>query len=113
MADLTDIKVLAALPHLNAVINEAMRLHPAALTGGVRKTPDNEGVNIAGVYIPPETTIVAPRYTISRRECVLSSSYGLGLFGLRCPANLFLRQGRTVSSVVQNLSLSDGPRGPT
>ena len=67
--DLTDFRALAAVPHLDAVINEAMRLHPAAMTGGARKTPDDQGVWIKGVFIPPKTTIFAPRYTICRREC--------------------------------------------
>lgn len=68
VSDLTDFRALAAVPHLDAVINEAMRLHPAAMTGGARKTPDDTGVWIRGVFIPPKTTIIAPRYTISRRK---------------------------------------------
>lgn len=68
VSDLTDFRALANVPHLNAVINEAMRLHPAAMTGGSRKTPNDTGVYINGVFIPPNTTIVAPRYTISTRE---------------------------------------------
>lgn len=68
VSDLGDFRALAAVPHLNAVINEAMRLHPAAMTGGARKTPDDTGVYINGVFIPPNTTIFAPRYTISKRE---------------------------------------------
>ncbi|KUI73113.1 Tryprostatin B 6-hydroxylase [Cytospora mali] len=68
VSDLTDSRALATVPHLDAVINEAMRLHPAAMTGGARKTPDDTGIHINGVFIPPKTTIIAPRYTISRRE---------------------------------------------
>lgn len=66
--DLTDVKALAQVSHLEAVIKEAMRLHPAAMTGGARKTPDSEGVYIKGVFIPPQTTIIAPRWTISQRK---------------------------------------------
>ncbi len=108
LPDLTDIKVLAKLPHLNAIINEAMRLHPAALTGGIRKTLDT-GVVIGDVFIPPYTTIVAPRYTISKREYSLSTdcdSSGAGL-------TLFLLQARTASSVAKNSSRNVGPHGPT
>ncbi|KAI1157896.1 cytochrome P450 [Nemania serpens] len=64
---ITNHKELAELPHLNGVIQEAMRLHPNLLTGGSRKTTHN-GVKIGNAYIPPHTTIVAPHYTIARRE---------------------------------------------
>lgn len=54
-------------PHLNAVIQEAMRLHPFLPIGGIRKTTDT-GVTIRDVHIPPHTTVLTPLYTISRRE---------------------------------------------
>ncbi|KAJ5702262.1 hypothetical protein N7488_009810 [Penicillium malachiteum] len=54
-------------PHLEGVILEALRLYPALPTGGNRKTLKN-GINIGGTFIPPETTIVAPRFCISRRQ---------------------------------------------
>ncbi|WQF83912.1 Putative cytochrome P450 [Colletotrichum destructivum] len=65
--DSTNIKTLTGLPHLNAVINEGLRLYPALLTGGARKTTEN-GATIGGTFIPPHTTIIAPRHVISRRE---------------------------------------------
>ncbi|KAK2053246.1 cytochrome P450 [Colletotrichum caudatum] len=65
--DVTNLKVLTSLPHLNAVINEGLRLYPALLTGGARKTTEN-GATIGGTFIPPNTTIIAPRHVISRRE---------------------------------------------
>ncbi|KAH9987073.1 cytochrome P450 [Xylariaceae sp. FL0662B] len=65
--NIADIKALAKLPHLNAVIQEAMRLHPNLLTGGSRKTTEN-GVKIGDVYIPPHITVITPHYTIARRE---------------------------------------------
>ena len=62
-----DISALAALPHLNGgVINESMRLLPAALTMGTRVTPP-EGLYVDGCYIPGDTKIAAPRYSIFRR----------------------------------------------
>lgn len=52
--------------HLKAAVYEALRLYPSLPTGGNRKTPRNEGITIAGVYIPPQTTVVAPKYAIGR-----------------------------------------------
>ncbi|KAI9667972.1 MAG: hypothetical protein M1821_000792 [Bathelium mastoideum] len=66
-ACITDNKALANVPHLNAVIQEAMRLHPNLLTGGSRKTTEN-GVTIGSMYIPPDITVITPHYTIARRE---------------------------------------------
>jgi cytochrome P450 len=63
--DIADTKVLSALPHLNAVIQEALRLYTVLPTAGSRKTGKN-GVTIGGVFIPPYTTIVNPRYCIHR-----------------------------------------------
>ncbi|KAL7944152.1 cytochrome P450 [Trichoderma barbatum] len=65
--DITDLKTLVNLPHLNAVMKESLRLHPALLTGGNRKTTAS-GLTIGDQFIPPNTTIVAPRYTIGRLE---------------------------------------------
>ena len=65
--NIEDSRALAQCLHLDAVISEALRLYPALPTGGNRKTT-KDGVTIGGVYIPPETTIVAPRYVISRRK---------------------------------------------
>ena len=61
-----DNQALAELPHLNAVIQEAMRLHPSLITGGIRMTTEN-GVMIGGIFIPPHITVVTPLYTISKR----------------------------------------------
>ena len=65
--DIDDAKLLASVPHLDAVIAETLRLHPALPTGGNRKTLEH-GITIGGRYIPPYTTIVAPQSTISRRK---------------------------------------------
>ncbi|KAI9643581.1 hypothetical protein NHQ30_008202 [Ciborinia camelliae] len=65
--DITDTKVLSGLPYLNAIIQEALRLYPVLPTAGSRKT-GKHGVTIAGVFIPPNTTVVNPRYSIHRRE---------------------------------------------
>ncbi|KAF3764057.1 cytochrome P450 [Cryphonectria parasitica EP155] len=62
-----DIEGLAELTNLNAILNEVMRLYPVVPTGGIRMTTD-EPITIGDTVIPPYTTIVAPRYTISRLE---------------------------------------------
>ncbi|KAF3480939.1 uncharacterized protein GIQ15_06286 [Arthroderma uncinatum] len=65
--DVMDTRVLQGLPHLNAVIKETLRLHPAVPTGGYRDTPP-EGMAIGGTFIPGNTTMVAPRYVLHRLE---------------------------------------------
>ncbi|PHH68650.1 hypothetical protein CDD82_375 [Ophiocordyceps australis] len=65
--DLLDLHALQKLPFLNALINETLRLHPAVPTGGYRDSPP-QGCTIAGRFIPGNTTIVAPRYSIFRSE---------------------------------------------
>ena len=69
--NLEDHRTLAqGCPHLEGTIFEALRLYPALPTGGNRKTL-KEGITIGGIYIPPETTVVAPRFCISRRKLPL------------------------------------------
>ncbi|KAB5546803.1 cytochrome P450 [Coniochaeta sp. 2T2.1] len=53
--------------HLNGVIQEALRLHPAIPSGFPRTTPA-EGVTISGTYIPGNTTVVLPVYTMHHDE---------------------------------------------
>lgn len=65
--DVSDLKALRSLPHLNGVINESLRIHPPVPTGGYRQSPD-DGMTIAGQHIPGRTTIVAPRYTLGKRS---------------------------------------------
>jgi tryprostatin B 6-hydroxylase len=60
-------KSLQGAEHLNGVINEILRLHPAVPSGVLRLTPP-EGINIGSTFIPGNTTVVAPSYTLGRRE---------------------------------------------
>jgi Cytochrome P450 len=62
-----DVNALQALPFLNSFINETLRLFPTTPTGGYRETPHG-GIEVAGRYIPGNTTIVAPAYNIGRCE---------------------------------------------
>jgi cytochrome P450 len=65
--DGADVGALNALPHLTGTINESMRLLPSVPSFSSRITGP-KGVMIDGVYIPPKTTICAPRYSIGRRK---------------------------------------------
>ncbi|PWY84975.1 cytochrome P450 [Aspergillus heteromorphus CBS 117.55] len=80
--DVNDPRALAReCPHLEAVVAEALRLYPALLTGGYRKT-QGEGMWMGGkhgeegaVFVPPFTTVVAPRFSVMRREdCFIRAS---------------------------------------
>ncbi|KAF2256020.1 cytochrome P450 [Trematosphaeria pertusa] len=62
-----DVDALTDLPNLNACIDETLRLYPILLTAGARQTKET-GITISGRYIPPWTTIIAPRYSIGRLE---------------------------------------------
>ena len=63
-----DAVSLSSSPHLNGVINETLRLHPPVPSVGLRLTP-TEGLTVGGLFIPGNTTVVAPLYSIHRREC--------------------------------------------
>ena len=64
--DALDISTLSALPHLNACIDESMRLYPVTPTAISRLTPP-QGVNIGNTYIPGDVTVYAPRWVLFRR----------------------------------------------
>ncbi|KAF3767922.1 cytochrome P450 [Cryphonectria parasitica EP155] len=53
--------------NFSELFSEGLRLYPVLPTGGSRQTVE-EGVTIGGVYIPPYTKIVSPRFSIQRRE---------------------------------------------
>ena len=65
--DVNDAEILATLPHLEAVINETMRLCQPAMTGANRLTSD-QGLWIGDTWIPGNTKVAAPKYSIMRRE---------------------------------------------
>ncbi|KAI8625987.1 cytochrome P450 [Xylariaceae sp. FL1651] len=56
---------LQSCTNLDAIIQETLRLHPPIPTGGYRVTP-REGLFFKNVYIPGNTTIVAPSYSMGR-----------------------------------------------
>ncbi|THC90909.1 hypothetical protein EYZ11_009626 [Aspergillus tanneri] len=55
------------LDHLNAVINETLRLHPPVPTFLQRQTPP-QGITVEGVHIPGETLVWCSQYVVGRNE---------------------------------------------
>ncbi len=64
--------------HLTGVINEALRLHPPVPSGTLRVTP-KEGIDIGNEYIPGNTTVVCPNFSVGRRECPSCQILGIAL----------------------------------
>ncbi|TFK55315.1 cytochrome P450 [Heliocybe sulcata] len=60
-----DHKQLVGQPMLEGVINEALRLFPVVPSGFPRLTPP-EGMVIAGQWVPGDTVVSTPTYTIFR-----------------------------------------------
>ena len=56
---------LGKLVLMDACINETMRLHSPIPSGGARQTVDT-GVQIGKILIPPQTVVIAPRWSIGR-----------------------------------------------
>ncbi|KAL9130770.1 MAG: hypothetical protein Q9217_001118 [Psora testacea] len=60
-------RALQTLPHLNAFINESLRLHPPVPSGGLRETPPG-GLTIGDHFIPGNTIVDLPVYSLHRRK---------------------------------------------
>lgn len=54
-----------ALPYLEGIIQETLRLKPA-VPGGVGRTTPKAGIYIDEMYIPGDTVVFAPTYLIQR-----------------------------------------------
>lgn len=54
-----------SLPYIDHIIHESLRLRPAVPMGFLRETPPS-GLQIDGVYIPGNTIVNVPTYTIHR-----------------------------------------------
>lgn len=63
-ADIEGSKI-AHLDHLNAVIDEALRLYPVVPSYQARKTPP-EGLAIDSVHIPGEMTVTCCQWAMGR-----------------------------------------------
>lgn len=57
------------LQFLDGCINETLRLYPVVPTGGNRQTVEKP-VKVGETWIPPQTIIVAPRWSIGRCTCI-------------------------------------------
>ena len=62
-----DAVVLAKATYLNAVINEALRLHPPVPSGLQRMTPP-QGLTVGNTVIPGNTIVQIPTHTMFRGE---------------------------------------------
>ncbi|CAD0109773.1 unnamed protein product, partial [Aureobasidium uvarum] len=60
--------------HLNAIINETLRLYPVPPTAVVRKTPP-EGIFVDSTYIPGNMNVWTPQYVIGRNEDAYESPH--------------------------------------
>lgn len=60
-----DAMTLSKLKYMDAVINEALRLHPPVPSGLQRMTPP-EGLQIGETFIPGNTILQIPSYTMYR-----------------------------------------------
>lgn len=73
-----DMRALAQLEHLNAVINEALRLHPP-VPSGVQRMTGPEGLQIGDTFVPGNTIVQIPSYTMFRgkynRIFILAAGY--------------------------------------
>jgi cytochrome P450 len=65
--DITENRALQSLVHLNALINETLRLYPPVLTAPLRQTP-SEGLKIGDRYVPGNVTISTPLWSLGRLE---------------------------------------------
>lgn len=65
---------LAHLEHLNAVINETLRLHPPVPTTIYRLTPP-EGVMIGSVHVPGGMSVMCPQFALGRSKSSYDPSY--------------------------------------
>lgn len=56
------------IEYVNGIINETLRLHPPVPSGLQRLTPP-EGLKVGETFIPGDTTVWCPQYTLGRCEC--------------------------------------------
>ena len=67
LSSYSDTIQIQAMPFLNSLIYETLRLTPGVPSAGSRVTPP-EGLTINGTFIPGNTSVLAPQYSIQRRK---------------------------------------------
>ena len=108
---------LRQFPHLNAVIEEALRLHPPKPSQGQRVVGP-EGITIGGRFVPPNTTILPARYALGRCTYTRTSNSLLrnpSLLMRSLDANPIYKspQWKNALKRLQTSSPSAGTRSPT
>lgn len=58
---------LSTLPFLDGIVNETLRMHPPVPSGMPRETPKT-GAQIGPYWIPGETIVAVPTYSVQRDE---------------------------------------------
>ncbi|KAH8908565.1 cytochrome P450 [Coniochaeta sp. PMI_546] len=63
--DVPSFDMVRDLPYLQAVINEALRIHSTSGIGLPRQIPDDSpGIHLNGYFFPPGTVLSVPNYTM-------------------------------------------------
>lgn len=65
---------LSKMKYLQACIDESLRLHPPVPSGLQRMTP-REGLQIGETFIPGDTIVQIPTYTLYRGKLLSSPFY--------------------------------------
>lgn len=105
--DPVDAAALAKLPYLQACIDESLRLMPPVPSGLQRQTPP-QGLQVGDVWIPGNTIVMTPTYTLNRGE----SSFIVSGKDSNMQTNVS-SQTHAHSPVATNSSQSGGPPDPT
>lgn len=80
-------RMLLEAPFLNSCIKETLRLYPV-VPGGVQRITPPSGTNIAGRYIPGDTIVSTPTYSLHRGIYFSSLTFGIFFLLITNPQTL-------------------------